>query len=181
LAKVAAGDPIAYVWAAGDVETADKHLDALHDLGGPTGYLVDVMTEDDESLRKQLSEAGLIVLGDGPNVKGLRSGLLGAALEGMNEAFERGGVILGIGQGAAMLGSVLPEVQGLDLVEKAAIVPAYEGEDQKNTLRKLLEKNPDSYGLGIATGSALALGPGGEVEPWGKGQITVALGKSLTK
>ena len=29
LARVAAGDPMAYIWAAGDVETADKHLEAL--------------------------------------------------------------------------------------------------------------------------------------------------------
>src|SRR5260370_3100809 len=66
LARVAAGDPMAYIWAAGDVETADKHLEALLDLGAPTGYLVDVLTEDDETVRGQLPVPGLTVLRDSP-------------------------------------------------------------------------------------------------------------------
>src|SRR5438552_3939462 len=169
LARVAAGDPMAYIWAAGDVETADKHLDALHDLGAPTGYLVDVLTEDDETLRGELAVAGLIVLGDGPNVKALRSGLLGAALEAIGSAFERGAVILGVGQGAAVLGNFMPEQPGVGWIEGAAIMPGYEDDKATAQLRDLLAKNPDAYGLGIARGSALALGPGdsesqGEVE-----------------
>src|SRR5579859_3473847 len=82
LARVAPGATVAYIWAAGDVEDADEHLSALEELGAPTGYLVDVQTEDDDTLRRQLSETGLIVLGDGPNASQLRSALLGAALEG---------------------------------------------------------------------------------------------------
>src|SRR4051794_20355184 len=69
LARVQAGDPVAYIWAAGDVEDADSHLSALEDLGAPTGYLVDILTEDDDTLRTQLSDAGLIILGDGPSAR----------------------------------------------------------------------------------------------------------------
>src|ERR1041385_2863589 len=79
LARVPAGDPLAYVWAAGDVETADRHLATFEELGAPTGFLVDVLTEDDDTLRRQLADSGLVVIGDGPNLDGLRSGILGAA------------------------------------------------------------------------------------------------------
>lgn len=185
LSRVAAGDPMAYIWAAGDVESADKHIDALHDLGAPTGYLVDVLTEDDDTLRSQLADAGLIVLGDGPNVKALRSGLLGAALEAIGSAFERGSVILGVGQGAAVLGSFMADQPGVGWVEGAVIVPGYEDEQAVARLRDLLNATPGAYGLGIARGSALALGPGdadsqGTIEAWGKRQITVTLGKAYT-
>src|SRR5260370_11624888 len=88
LARIPAGDPVAYVWAAGDVEAADQHLEALIDLGAPTGYLVDVLTEDDDTLRKQLANAGMIVFGDGSNALELRSGVFGAALEGISPAYE---------------------------------------------------------------------------------------------
>lgn len=179
LTRVQPGDPIAYIWAAGDVETADKHLAALDDLGGPTGYLVDILTEDDDSLRQQLSVAGLIVLGDGPNLRELRSGLLGAALEGVSAAFERGAVILGMGQSAALLGSWLEDLEGIAWVEGAIIVTSYEHPDQPARLRQLLLSHPNAYGLGIGIGSALALGPGGEVESWGEPKVTVTLGQSF--
>jgi cyanophycinase-like exopeptidase len=179
LARVPAGDPLAYIWAAGDVESADKHLATLEELGAPTGFLVDILTEDDDTLRRQLADAGLIVIGDGPNLKGLRSGLLGAALEGIGEAYDRGAVVLGIGQGAAVLGSILSDQQGVGWVEGAAIMPAYDRESEAARLRELLVQHPEAYGLGIGTGSALALGPAGEIAAWGKGQVTVTLGRNF--
>lgn len=180
LARVPAGDPLAYIWAAGDVESADQHLATFEELGAPTGFLVDVLTEDDDTLRRQLGDAGLIVIGDGPNLKGLRSGLLGAALEGIGAAYDRGAVVLGIGQGAAVLGSILAEQQGLGWVEGAAVVPAYDVDGEPARLRELLVQHPEAYGLGIGTGSALALGPGGEISAWGKVQVTVTLGRNFT-
>jgi len=179
LARVPAGDPLAYIWAAGDVESADHRLATFEDLGAPTGFLVDVLTEDDETLRRQLADSGIIVIGDGPNLGGLRSGLLGAALEGIGEAYERGAVVLGIGQGAAVLGSILVDSQGLGWVDGAAIVPGYERESEAARLRELLTQYPEAYGLGIGAGSALGLGPGGEIATWGKGQVTVTLGRNF--
>ncbi len=177
LAHVPPGEPLAYIWAAGDVESADKHLDALDDLGAPTGYLVDVLTEDDDTIRDQIRNAGLIIIGDGPNVTGLRSGILGAAVEGMTAAYERGAVILGIGQGAAILGSFMVDQAGIGWVEGAAVAPRYNEDGVAAQLRDLLLKHSEAYGLGIATGSALALGPNGEVEAWGEQQVTVTLGR----
>jgi hypothetical protein len=149
LTRVQPGDPIAYIWAAGDVETADRHLADLEDLGGPTGYLVDILTEDDDTLRQQISAAGLIVIGDGQNLKALRSGLPGAALEGIGAAFERGAVILGMGQSAALLGSWLENLEGIGWVEGAIIVPGYEHPDQPAQLRQLLLSHPKAYGLRV--------------------------------
>jgi len=177
LARVNAGDPIAYIWAGGDIERADKHLAALDDLGGPTGYLVDVMTEDDDTLRSQLRSAGMIVLGDASDPVALYSALLGAALDGMSEAFSQGAVILGSGQGAAVLGNLIGESKGLAWVDAAIVVPYYD-QFAADRLRTLLSRHPTNFGLGLAAGAALALGPAGEVEPWGNQQITVTLGSA---
>lgn len=182
LAKVQVGEPVAYIWAAGDVERADEHLTALYDLGAPTGYLVDILTEDDDSIRDQLKDAGLIILGDGPNLKGLRSALPGIALDTIAAAHADGAVILGIGAGAVVLGAVVSEAQkGFDWVENAVITPAYDTEVAHAAMRQTLEQQPERYGIGIATGSGLALGPNGEVEALGNKQVTIALGRALTK
>jgi hypothetical protein len=183
LARIGPGEPIAYIWAAGDVESADTHLAALDDLGAPTGYLVDVLTEDDETIKRQLSDAGMIILGDGPHLEQLRSALAGAALEGLSAAFARGGVILGIGAGAAVLGSFLgitKDAPGLGWVEGAIIAPHYDRADVLARLRDLLQQHPAAYGLGIGPESALALGADGRIEAWGDRQITVTLGHSIT-
>ncbi len=179
LARASAGEPLAYIWAAGNVEDADEHLIALEDLGAPTGYLVDVQTEDDDTIRRQLTEAGMIIIGDGADAKQLRSSLLGAALEGISAAYERGAVVLGIGQGAAVLGAFIDDKEGLNWIERAIIQPHYEQEASPAALRAQLAKHPDAYGLGVGTGSALALGPNGELAAWGKRQVTVALGSKI--
>jgi cyanophycinase-like exopeptidase len=178
MTRIGLGEPVAYLWAAGDIESADQHLEVLADLGAPTGYLVDVLTEDDATISRQIAEAGMVILGDGPNLEQLRMATVGAALEGMNQAFARGGVIVGIGAGAALLGSFLEGAAGLGWVEGAVIMPRHDDEGQAARLHSLLAAHPGAYGLGIGAGSALALGPNGEVEAWGRRQITVTLGHS---
>lgn len=185
IGRASAGKPLAYVFAASDIETADEHLASLEDLGAPTGYLVDVQSEDDDTLKQQLSDAGLIVIGDGLYLDQLRSGLMGAAIEGIADAFENGAVILAEGVGAAVLGSLLTNApegkRGLAWLEEAAIVPAFDTDSARQRLRDMLIAHPDGYGLGIGTGSALALGPNGEVESWGKRQLTVILGSQFNQ
>jgi cyanophycinase-like exopeptidase len=179
MTRIGLGEPVAYLWAAGDIESADRHLEVLSDLGAPTGYLVDVLTEDDATISRQIAEAGMVILGDGPNLEQLRMATVGAALEGMNQSFARGGVIMGIGAGAALLGSFLEGAAGLGWVEGAVIIPRHDDADQAARLHSLLAAHPGAYGLGIGAGSALALGPNGEVEAWGRRQITVTLGHSI--
>jgi hypothetical protein len=40
----------------------------------------------------------------------------------------------------------------------------------------VLRDYPDAIAIGIGPGSALVLGPNGEVETWGKQQVTISLG-----
>jgi hypothetical protein len=182
LGRIRYGEPVAYVFAAGDIDAADEHLVTLDDLGAPTGYLVDVITEDDETIKRQITEAGMVVIGDGPEVETLRSAMLGAAQEALNTAHERGAVILGIGAGAAVLGAVIEGgKKALNVVELAVIVPHYDGDDEATRLRAILDVHPESYGIGIGTGSALALGPTGEVGAWGLQRITITLGRNATQ
>lgn len=178
LTKIRMGEPIAYIWAAGDPDSADEHLSALIDMGAPTGYLVDIVSEDDDTIRAQLVEAGMVVLGDGPKYDALRSAVQGVALDAIAEAHARGAVILGIGSGATLLGSVIEnDKEGLNWVENAVILPRYGLPARANKMRELLSRHTTLYGLGINAGSALALGPQGEVEALGNRQITVSLGR----
>ncbi|MHB8628081.1 MAG: type 1 glutamine amidotransferase family protein [Aggregatilineales bacterium] len=184
LGKATPGEPIAYIHAAGDVETADQHLAALEDAGAPTGYLVDVQTEDDDTLREQLAQAGLIIVGDGPNPGALRNGLVGAALDGIGEAFGRGSSILAIGAGASVFGQKFRSGEqlrdGLGWLQRAIILPDYAPERDAPTMRALLIQYPDSFGLGIGVDSALAFGSGsGEVEAWGTRQLSLMIGAAL--
>ncbi|HVO42485.1 MAG TPA: Type 1 glutamine amidotransferase-like domain-containing protein [Aggregatilineales bacterium] len=182
ITRAIAGKPVAYVWAAGDVETADRHLAALEDLGGPTGFLVDVLGEDDESLREQFADAGVVILGDGPDVSRLRSGLLGAAIEGIDSAYQNGAVVVAIGAGASVMGSLTSgaDQTGLAWLEGAIVAPYHDREGSADKLREALRKHPELYGIGLATGSGLAFGPEGQVEPLGRRQITIALGAKMT-
>ncbi|MFN8448489.1 MAG: hypothetical protein U0521_07830 [Anaerolineae bacterium] len=58
LGRVAA-DGVACVSPSGD---PDALLDDIADLGAPSGYLVDVFGEDDQTLRDKLAQAGMIVV-----------------------------------------------------------------------------------------------------------------------
>ena len=78
---------------------------------------------------------------------------------------------------AAVLGSFLDNKAGLGWVEGALIVPGYDQPGAAESMHNLLLKHPNTYGLGIGTGSALVLGPNGEVETWGKRQVTIKLGR----
>lgn len=179
LTRIAFGEPIAYIWAAGDADAADRHLALLDEMGAPTGYLVDVVTEDDATIRAQLNEAGMIILGDGGAAETLRAALPGAALEGMQAAYARGAVILGIGAGAAALGSFVEGAAGLGWIENAIVMPNYELPERTAALHRLLTAHPSAYGIGIGSRSALALGADGQVEVWGERQVTILLGSAL--
>jgi hypothetical protein len=183
LERSPAGRPLAYVYAASDVETADRELERLEDLGAPTGYLVDVLTEDDDTVIQHISDAGIIVLGDGSAPDQLRNGLLGAASQGLGSALDFGALLLAEGIAVQVLGTLLsarPDAKrGLGWVDNIAIMPYFEREDARARLTQILVNQPDAIGLGIGSGSALALGPNGEVEAWGRQQITVILGSSF--
>lgn len=158
-------------------------LDDLEDLGAPSGYLVDLNTEDDKTIHDRLAEAGIIVIDSAASVKEARSSLRGAPIEGIQQAFENGAVVLVEGVTAAAFGGwlLLPggEVtEGLEWLENALVAPAIV--DLAAYAYPALLAQPSAIAVGIGQGSALALGPDGEVETWGEKRVTVALGASYT-
>ncbi len=186
LTQSAADGPLVCIGAANDADTTEQYLRYLTDLGGRTSYPVDIIAEDDISLNAHLSNAGIIVIGDGPNDENLYNGLHGAAIQAIRLAYEHGALIMGIGIGAEVMGqwlvrSSLKDTRpGFGWLTNSAILSGVPTDGDKQLLQGLLEDQPTAYGLGIRPRSAMAFGPGGHVELWGQQQIAISLGKSYS-
>lgn len=181
LGRAAADGGVAYVDLGGQAAFGESALADMEDLGAPSGYLVDVMTEDDETIQAKLADAGVVVVAGGSDVSDLRSSLMGAAASGIQTAFRNGAVVLVEGQAAMLAGAwVLTEddrlLGGLEWVENALIVPGLTTAEESPQVQTVLAAQPAALGISIGAGSALALGPDGEVETWGQKQVTIALG-----
>jgi hypothetical protein len=177
LERAAADGGVAVISIAG-VDAGEKLLDDLADLGAPSGYLVDLASEDDETIQSKLAEAGMVIIEGGATASEVRSSLYGAAIAGIQKAYENGAVILVEGTSAMVFGEWVRQASGeltagLDWVQSALILL---GADVAEQAKKALVSQPEAIAVGIGVGSALALGPDGEIEPWGKKEITVLLG-----
>jgi hypothetical protein len=176
---------VAYISFGSNVESAEILMNDLQDLGAPPGYFVDVLSEDDETIRAKLGEASLIVVSPGVSSADMRSALMGAAVEGMQTAFENGAVVLLEGRSASVFGTwMLLETgeirQGIGWLSQMFILPGVTEVAQSEMGKEALKEEASALAIGIGEGSALALGPDGEVEPWGDKQVTIALGRSFT-
>ncbi len=174
---------VAYISFGNNLEATEALMNDMQDLGAPSGYFVDVLAEDDDTIRSKLGEASLIVVESGTNSADIRSALMGAAVEGMQTAFENGATILLEGNSAAVFGAWLlletGEIrQGIGWLLQMFVLPGITAVAQSAAGKAALEEESSALALGIGEGSALALGPDGEVEPWGEGQVTIALGRS---
>jgi len=182
LRRTVSQGPLAYIWSASDIEAGDRYLDHVENLGGRTGYLVDVIREDDDTLTEQLKDAGIIILGDGERVSQLRNGLQGSVQDAMLDAYQRGATIYGHGPAATFLAAwtALPDdgvKPGLGWIEDSLIMHDYSA-TRRELMQTILGELPATYGVGIGSTSALALGPEGEVELWGEEQVTILLPKA---
>src|SRR5690606_20797492 len=83
LGIAAADGGIAYLATQGVNASVEQILTDMEDLGAPSGYLVDVLTEDDSVIQSKLAEASMIVIGGDPSVTNVRSALLGAGIAGI--------------------------------------------------------------------------------------------------
>ena len=186
LNRCAADGALVYIWAASDLTTAEQYLTYISDLGGRSGYPLDVIAEDDDSLMTQLGEAGIVVVGDGPHRDNLYNGLHGAAIKAISHAYERGALVMGAGAGAEVFGQWLVDVAatlprpGLGWLANAAVLTGSPDNARQQALQHLLQEQPLAYGLDIGPDSALALGPEGHVELWGNRQIKVSLGRAYS-
>jgi hypothetical protein len=162
-------------------DSGEELIDDLTDLGAPTGYLVNVLTEDDETIQTSLSGATLIVIPGETDAPTLRSALMGAALEGMRTALEHGAVILAEGPAAAIFGRLIALetgelLDGFDWLQQALVLPGVSSLADSEQALEALATQAVEVAVGIGVGSALALGPGGQVETWGERAVTVVLG-----
>jgi cyanophycinase len=106
----------------------------------------------------------------------------------MAYAFDTGAVVLGMGIGAAALGAWIgvsnantgnePE-PGWEWMPGTIIEPHFQGTEVAIRLRHLLQTQPHCLGLGIPEGLALALGPEGQVETVGDGEVTVVISQNV--
>ncbi|PJF27889.1 MAG: hypothetical protein CUN53_02400 [Phototrophicales bacterium] len=176
-----AADGAAAVVFLGEASGADALLDDIEDLGAPSGYLVDIVTEDDETIRNRLTEAGMIVISGASSGAAARSALLGAAIDGIRAAYENGAIILVEGAASGAFGAYLLDADGtvsagLGWLMNALILPGMASIGQ--AALPVLSVHPEAVGVGIGSGAALALGGDGEVEIWGARRVSVALGSA---
>lgn len=154
----------------------DDLIDDMGDMGAPTGFFVNIMTEDDDSIRDMMQDAGMILLTGEMDVLTLRSALMGAALEGMTEAFARGAVILAEGEAMRLFGVVVQDdVNGIGWVEDSIIVPEIASISESAEVREALSSGVAKFAVSIGPDSALALGPERRIETWGEKKVTIAL------
>ncbi len=177
----AAADGAAAVVYLGEVSRADALLDDIEDLGAPSGYLVDIISEDDETIRNRLTEASVIVVAGASSGSMAYSTLLGAAIDGIRAAYENGAIILVEGSASGAFGAYILDADGsvsagLGWLLDALILPGVASIGQ--SALPALNVYPEAVGIGIGSGSALALGGGGEVEIWGARRVSVALGSA---
>lgn len=182
LSRAAADGGVAYVSLGGQSEQVEKVLADMEDLGAPPGYFVDILSEDDQTIQAKLADAGIVVIDGSASIDDLRSSLIGAAIEGIQTAFQNGAVVLAEGRAAVVFAAwVLREfgelTSGLEWLENSLIMPGITSVSQSGAVQEVLLLQPGAIAVGIGEGSALALGPDGEVETWGEGIVTVALGK----
>jgi cyanophycinase-like exopeptidase len=172
------------------IAEAEALLDYYTDLGGPHGYVVPIFDTAGAQLIENcrlLETAGLIYISDGLDALALVRALRDSpALQALIQAFEDGAVIVAVGAGAAALGSWTDDrevsvgeapraVPALGWLPDVIVAPHFKGTEVSQQLRQLLNLHPGCLGLGLPDQVALGLGPGGEVESVGPGQVTVVV------
>jgi hypothetical protein len=183
LGRAAADGGVACVPLSADPYGGDALLDDIDTLGAPSSYIVDVLSEDDLTVQARLSEAGVVVVESAPTVEEARSALIGAALDGIQAAFANGAVVLFEGACAGILGSWILNSTGqvgpgVDWLEGALVLAS--AQDVAERARPVLDEQPAAVVIGIEPGSALALGPDGQIEVWGARQVKVVLGSAYS-
>jgi len=179
LARAASGGALYISLAADEGEALQEDLE---DLGAPAGYVLD-LTEDRESLLKQISEVTLIVVEGGDSLDEVYDALSGAPLEGLRTAYEQGTVILLEGMAVNLLGkwAMTDEgevLDGIEWVTKAFLEPGVTTVEDSPAIQAVLNEHDEAVGVAIGLGSALALGGMGDLEAWGDEEVVVALGRA---
>lgn len=174
LGRAAADGGVACLSLSGD---PDALLDDVADLGAPSGYIVDVYGEDDQTLQDKLAQAGVVIIAGGESPLDVRGALQGAALDGIQAAYQNGAILLLEGASAMAFGAWIIDEEiesGLEWLIGCAVLTGVNNAAQYAI--PIFEAQPSAIAVAMMEGSALALGPDGEVESWGRREVTIALG-----
>jgi hypothetical protein len=181
--------PMVILLAEGSGSAADDLLEHYTVLGGPGGEAFSLANMNRDQLQTEsfimlLQEAGILYLG-GENPFPLVNNLYNTlALRYIVEGYStlQGLMLVGVGAGAAALSRWVftpqppyQQAMGLGFVINAVVVPHYTTTENSPILRSLPQIGSNLLGLGIPDGTALALGPQGQVETWGDRQITAVV------
>jgi len=167
--------------------SADATMDDFEDLGAPTGYLVNILVEDDDQIATALREVSLIVLDGSENPSRLYDALQGAAIDEMRSAYQRGTVILAEGSAAALFGARWMDERGqlqggLNWLHGGLILPDV---GERGVLRTQAQPmfldDPHALAVGIPSEAALVLGAEGGLELWGDQPVAVTFGPGFLR
>ncbi len=172
---------------------AEAVLERYTRLGGPGGEafsrsaLTPALLSSPRFL-DLLSEAGILYLGGGdpiPLVSALhQTPALARIVKGFSTL--QGLIIIGADGGASALGTRAvgpppewPIAIGLGFLLNTVIVPRFTRTADSPVLTQLDQIGPSVLGLGIPQDTALALGPAGQVETWGAGEVTAVVSTEI--
>lgn len=187
--------PIVALLSEGDHEYAHGLIEHFTHLGGPGGEALILAGTQRQALHEPrflslIAEAGILYLGGTQPWILARSLQQTPALAQILKGYGtlQGLLIVGADGGAAALGAwvaraepVAAAIPGLGFVRSAIIAPQFTGAEEAKVLRAQLRQHPGFLGLGIPRGTALALGPEGQVESWGPSTITAVVHESSTR
>ena len=175
---------IAFIPTASGSPDYAKHLGIWLQKLDPEVAVVNVPVYRARDLRRgknlaAIREAGAVYIGGGVTNL-LAETLRGSATEeAMREALASGAIVAGIGAGAACLGAwaadahrVGSAIEGFGWLPATAIETAFDPE-RADTLRRLMSIPEIDLGLGIPSGTALAIAPDRRGTIVGEGQLAV--------
>ncbi|MYA91828.1 MAG: hypothetical protein F4Y30_00190 [Chloroflexi bacterium] len=156
----------------------DALMDDLAELGAPAGYHIDLAEVDNNLLYERIASAGLIVLA-ARCTDSLRRALSQMAVHALKQALAGGALLLCEGAAAELFGERRLSAadgltRGLNFVHGAVILPTSAGHNVQAT-RWLQSQLSEVAVIRLQPGSALALGPGGQMETWGNRDITIRI------
>jgi len=179
LSRHNAGGAIAYITLADDL--GDELMDDLAELGASSGYHVDLEEQDNNEIYERLSEAAMIVVDAAGQGDRLLRLLRRTAIHALKEALNRGALLFFEGAAAAIAGEFVLAADyriesGLKFLHNALVTAEASAIAGDDALRAARGELPDAIFLGLASGSALVLGPQGQIETWGDRQVAISLG-----
>lgn len=167
----------------GDDAAAEQILEDMQDLGAVSGYLVDVFSEDDDTLKDRLGDASIVVVSGGNGAQ-VRSALMGAALVGIERAYSNGGIVLVEGASVEAFGEFCFNADGtlgsgFGWLARCWLTADATLHAQDAAVQAVLMPNPQAFVMSVGAGSAFVVGL--DVETWGNRQIQLLLGAAYSQ